>query len=443
VPEIEPPRIGLIVNPVAGIGGRLAVRGSDLFGSLENACAQGGTPVAQERTARALRRLRQIAGDVVLLTASGAMGADVAGQCGYEPQAVKQSSETTTASDTMDAARALMEHGIDLLLFAGGDGTARDIVSVVGDTVAMIGIPTGVKMQSAVFALTPEAAGEAAARALLRPGGTRLAEIMDADQAALAAGRPSARLYGYAATPAVPVLLQAAKGARPEGGEVAIAALGRVLARDMPSERLVVLGPGTTMQMVKRGFGFEGSLLGVDAVAGGKVIALDADAERLEAFCEGFPAVSLLVGVIGNQGFVFGRGNQQISPDVIRKAGRDIRIIATREKLLGLATAVVVGEASPSALPGISPTRREIESPQPACPNATSRMRQGASPQPLSPLEGEMPGRAEGGIAGTRGATPALHADTGDPALDASLAGYHRVLTGPNDVMVMRLAAAI
>lgn len=375
MPRTEQARIGLIVNPIAGIGGPLAARGSDRFQSLGAALEKGGTPIAQDRAARALRRLRQIAGEgMALLTAAGSMGADIAMQCGFEPTVIAGTGACTTAEDTIRAAHAMLTQVVDLLLFAGGDGTARDVFSVIGDRIPLVGIPTGVKMHSAVFALTPEAAGEAAARAVLQSCDTRLAEVMDADEAEPAAGRPSARLFGYAVAPAVPNLLQPAKGARPAGGEAAIAALGRMLARDTAPDRLVILGPGTTMQIVKQGFGFDGTLLGVDAVAGGKVVAIDADARRLETLGADFPAVSLFVGVIGNQGFVFGRGNQQITPAVIRAAGRsNIHIIATREKLL--------------ALP-----------------------------------------------------SPALHADTGDVALDRALAGYHRVLTGPNDAMMMRLA---
>lgn len=329
----QPRRIGLIVNPIAGIGGRLAARGSDRFQNIDEACRQGGTPVAQQRAERALVRLRQHAGDVPILTVSGVMGADAALRAGLTPRIVVEAPAQTTSDDTAKAASAMMQHGVDLLLVAGGDGTARDVFAIVGDRVPMIGIPTGVKMHSAAFARSPEAAGETAALAISRDCDARPAEIMDADETQLAAGRPSARLFGYALTPNVPRLLQPAKGARPNGGEAAIDALARALARARPAGRLVVMGPGTTMQMVKRAFGFEGTLLGVDAVLGDAVLARDANSATLEALCAAYPDVSLLVGVIGNQGFVFGRGNQQISPTVIRAAGRNFQIIATREKL--------------------------------------------------------------------------------------------------------------
>lgn len=329
----EPRRIGLIVNPIAGIGGPLAARGSDLFQSLEDARRQGGLPMAQQRAERALLRLGSTAADLSILTVSGPMGADAAARSGFQPLVVADAAGRTTARDTRQAVQAMISHGVDLLLFAGGDGTARDVFTVAGDRLPMVGIPTGVKMHSAVFAVSPEAAGETAA--IGKACGARQAEVMDSDEADLAAGRLSARLFGYARTPNLPRLLQPAKGARPDGGEAAIAALGRTLAREIPPDHLLILGPGTTMRAVKQAFGFEGTLLGVDAVTGGSIVALDADARRLEALCASRPEVDLLVGVVGNQGFVFGRGNQQISPAVIRAAGR-IHIIATRDKLTAL-----------------------------------------------------------------------------------------------------------
>jgi predicted polyphosphate/ATP-dependent NAD kinase len=192
-------------------------------------------------------------------------------------------------------------------------------------------------MHSAVFALSPEAAGETVAIAMRQPVGMRPAEIMDAEPGALADGRPSAHLFGYAATPALPRLFQPAKGARPNGGEAEIAAHGRMLSRDVRPGQLLIFGPGTTMAAIKRAFGFTGTLMGVDAVVDGQMIALDANAATLEKLCRTHPETSLMVGIVGGQGFVFGRGNQQISPEVIRATRPDaLKIIATREKLLAL-----------------------------------------------------------------------------------------------------------
>jgi len=359
--------IGLIINPLAGMGARLATRGSDRFKDINDARAQGARATAEAAAMRALRRLPACR----ILTGGGGMGLEAARDSGFQVEALMTAGPVSTAHDTRRLAARLLERGVPLILFAGGDGTARDIFAVVGDRIPMIGIPAGVKMHSAVFALTPEKAGEVVGRALGGSFAIRPAEIMDADEAALAEGRPSARLFGYAATPDLPLLLQAAKAARADGGGAGMVALGRAIARTATPDELMLLGPGTTMQAIKRGFGIDGSLMGVDAIRGRHQLAADATADALEALCTTAASVSLHVGVIGNQGFVFGRGNRQISPAVIRAVGRNrIHIVATREKLAAL--------------------RR-------------------------------------------------LHADTGEPTLDAELAGFHRVLTGPAETMVIRL----
>lgn len=372
-------RIGFLVNPLAGMGGRLATHGSDHLGGLAEALALGGVPQVEERAARSLHRLRRDTPDFRLLTAKGIMGGRVSDACGLDADIVYESPEITTANDTRCAASALMAAGADILLFAGGDGTARDILDVVGDRLPLVGIPAGVKMHSAVFALNPEAAGETVAVMARQPSGSpvrlRLAEIMDADEAQRARGNPSLRLFGHACVPDLPRFLQPAKGARIGGGEAAIAALGRKLVAELSGRSLVVIGPGTTMQMVKHAFGFEGSLLGVDVLLDGANIRRDVDAAELEQLARQSDDITVITGVIGHQGFVFGRGNQQISAELLRACRREnLIVVATREKLAALPQGV-------------------------------------------------------------------LHLDSGDPEVDRGLSGYIKVRTGPVDSLVMRLEA--
>ena len=330
-------RLGLIVNPVAGMGGRVGLKGTDGADILAEARRRGALPIAPERAGRALAALMREGGDVDLLTAPGAMGEAEARACGLSPQTVGEGGGDTTAEDTRAAARAMVAVGVDLLLFAGGDGTARDLLDAVGDRVPVLGIPTGVKMHGAVFATGPEAAGRLAALFLAgRIDETGPAEVMDIDEAAMGTGHLSARLYGYARIPLSRGLTQAAKAGGVAGGEEALEALARRIARTMAPGRLYILGPGTTTARIMSALGVSSGLLGVHAVRDGALVGADLDEAGLLALMDG-RGTTVLVSVVGGQGFVLGRGNQPISAEVVRRAGREnLVVLASMEKLLAL-----------------------------------------------------------------------------------------------------------
>jgi predicted polyphosphate/ATP-dependent NAD kinase len=374
-------RIGLIVNPIAGLGGAAGLKGTDGADTPARALARGAEPVAGSRAAEALlMAASETARPFEILTVEGEMGAKAARSAGFVPQVLPlHPGAPTTASDTADAARALMDAGADLLVFAGGDGTARDVVSVTGDRVPILGIPTGVKMHSAVFATSPANAGRLIAT-LASGAQSRIAfaprEVMDIDEAALCAGTLSASLFGYALVPVERRLMQPAKGAAPRSDEAAAEAAAVAVARGLRPGVSQVIGPGRTAKRVLAALGLEpASLLGVDVVRDGALVGTDLSRREIaEAIGDG--PVAIVVGVVGGQGFLFGRGNQQIGPDIIRRAGRDaITVLAGRRKLAALAR-------------------------------------------------------------------PELLVDTGDPAVDALLAGYLRVATGPGETLVMRVARA-
>lgn len=197
--------LGLVVNPIAGMGGRVALKGTDGPEALRLARARGAVPVAPQRAARALAQLALQAPDVRLLAAPGPMGADLALGAGLHTEATSGTpTDDTSAADTRDAAAEMRARGVDLLLFAGGDGTARDIHAAIGADLPLLGIPTGVKMHSGVFAVSPAAAGTAAA-AYLRAPALHEAEIVDED-----------RLYGVVRVPRQPRLMLGRKtGADP------------------------------------------------------------------------------------------------------------------------------------------------------------------------------------------------------------------------------------
>jgi predicted polyphosphate/ATP-dependent NAD kinase len=345
-------KIGLIVNPVAGMGGSVGLKGTDGRDILERAQALGARPVAPERALRALRRLAAAAPETALVTSAGVMGGDVATEAGLAVTLLAGRPAATTAADTRAAAQELRARGVALILFAGGDGTARDILDAVGDAVPMLGIPSGVKMHSAVFAISPEAAGQLAALVATDRSGkisTREAEIMDIDEEAMRTGRVSARLHGYGRIPFERHLVQSAKA----GGIAEDAALDgvcREIAAEMQPGVVYILGPGTTTQRILGHLGLAGTLLGVDAVRDGKMLGLDLRGEQVAELVRGQPA-QIIVSVIGGQGYIFGRGNQQIGPDVIRAVGRDsLIVVATQRKLASLEGGRLLADSGDRAL---------------------------------------------------------------------------------------------
>ena len=330
MPQSLRARLGLIINPIAGMGGSVGLHGTD-GQTYRRAAELGAVPIAEMRAARALHQLASALPDLGLVTASGTMGANTARTAGFDPEIIPVVSEPTTARDTRTVARRMESAGVHLILFAGGDGTARDIVAEVGDRVPVLGIPTGVKMHSAVFGNTPEAAGATAVRFLGFPDQVRVVprEVLDA------AGRPG-EVFGFsvASVPFVRDLLQPGKATASLGDDGSLDRLCASLAAGMGADHLYVLGPGTTVTRILDHLGLAGTVAGVDVVLNGQVVIANATgAQMLELLDEGRPA-TIYLGVIGGQGFLLGRGNQQISPEVIERVGEEnIVILAGEQKV--------------------------------------------------------------------------------------------------------------
>lgn len=316
-----PPRVGVVVNPIAGLGGRVGLKGTDGVEVVARALALGAVPRAGARMAEALAALRARRRDVAIV--SGGDAHDPVGG--------------TNAADTIVAARVLAEAGVDLLLFAGGDGTARDILTAVGDRVPVLGVPAGVKMHSAVFAASPRAAADLAAAFFAGDAAFAELEVMDLDEEAYRAGRVSARLYGFVRGPYRRDLVQGVKVGGVAGETAALDGLAAEVASRLGPGTPAILGPGTTMRAVAEALGAAKTLLGVDLVRDGRVIAADAaEADLLRALATAEDA-RLIVAPIGGQGHILGRGNQQVSPEVIRRVGLDRLIVAaTPAKLASL-----------------------------------------------------------------------------------------------------------
>ncbi|TKX54557.1 N-acetylglucosamine-1-phosphate uridyltransferase [Halorubrum sp. SP3] len=337
--------VGIAVNPVAGMGGRVGLKGTD--GKVAEAVERGAEPRAPDRARRTLDRLAAVAPDAAVSVAADPMGESVVREAGFDPVRVVDpfGGETpeptgTTAAHTAAVVRAFAGVGgedgveasdgdpVDLVLFVGGDGTAADVAEALeGTDVPMLGVPAGVKVYSSVFAVSPEDAAEVAASF----SRTERREVMDIDEDAYREGEVNPTLRGVAHVPVADDLQSSKQTASGTVESLAEGVAADVRERDGEGVTFV-LGPGSTVGAIKDELGFEPSPIGVDVWRDGEVIVRDAtEAAILDALGEENVVV---VSPIGGQGFVFGRGNPQISPAVIRRC--DLRIVASRAKLDGV-----------------------------------------------------------------------------------------------------------
>lgn len=326
--------VGLIVNPVAGMGGSVGLKGTD--GDMyERALELGATPVTPERTRQFLAHLEAPA-DLHLLAAPGPMGADVVGTTGIPYTVVGTIADGTSPADTKRIAQAMVSASIDLLVFVGGDGTARDICDAIGASVPVVGVPGGVKTYSAVFAVSPRAAAELVT-AFLAGAGVTEEEVMDIDEEAFRHDRLATRLYGSLLVPDVRHALQRGKEASGGSLEERKRAIAARIVEDMDSTTLYFLGPGTTVRAIADEVGLSKTLLGVDAVYDRELVAADVNERNMLQLMDAHERCKIIVTPLGGNGFIFGRGNKQFTPTVIRRVGRaDIIVVSTPQKLRGL-----------------------------------------------------------------------------------------------------------
>jgi predicted polyphosphate/ATP-dependent NAD kinase len=332
--------IGFIVNPIAGMGGAVGLKGTDGKAILERAISLGAEPVAPFRAEEFLSELVAVKDKIRLITGAGKLGEEEAINCDFNFTVLGERKEETAAEDTKEIAKGIKEAGADLIVFCGGDGTARDVLDAVGTEVPVLGVPTGVKMHSAVFAVDPQAASRIALEFLWDELPLKEVEVMDVDEEAFRSGSVSARLYGYVLAPYEPSLIQGAKVASlmTEGELHNQAALAVYAIEGMQPNVVYIIGPGTTTRNVVDLLHEKKTLLGVDLLCDKRLIANDVNEKQILRAIKGKTA-KIIVTPIGGQGFIFGRGNQQISPTVIRQVGLDnIIVIATKHKMWGLKT---------------------------------------------------------------------------------------------------------
>lgn len=326
-------KIGLIVNPIAGVGGKVGLKGSD--GVVEQALELGSIPMSQQQALRAIKEF----GDQIdtIYTAGGSMGEDISSSAGiYCNVLYRPSTPETGAEDTFKAAQAMLNEKVDLLLFAGGDGTARNVSKEVDQEIPLVGIPAGVKMYSGVFALTPTHAG-LLTKKYLESTATKFreTEILDIDEDFLRKGRPETKLYGYAQTISEPTIQVTKSSGSPDEDQL-LEATCRTLTHEFEQDTIYIVGPGSSMQILKKHAAEEGTLLGVDVIQNEEILVRDAQENQILELLKDVKS-EIFVGVIGGTGCLFGRGNQQISAEVIDIVGKqNIHVISSVEKLTGL-----------------------------------------------------------------------------------------------------------
>lgn len=333
-------RIGLLINPWAGIGGSVALKGSDGADIREQALSLGGRTRAPQRARRAFAMLGEVTDQVRVYCWGGAMGFEAVDGLGLDVEICGQpQTDPSTDSDTRRAAQALAALDLDVLVFVGGDGTARDVLDAVGDRVTVLGVPAGVKMHSSVYAVSPEAAGELLKR-LARAGlvNVQLREVRDIDEDAFRDGVVKARFYGELLAPSEGHFLQHTKVSGVESPELAAVDIAAHVVEEMTDDTLYLIGPGSTTAAILEDLGLQGTLLGVDVLLGGELLLVDATEQQLlEVLARHRGPREILVTAIGGQGHILGRGNQQFSPAVIRAVGLEhIRIVASKGKITGL-----------------------------------------------------------------------------------------------------------
>jgi predicted polyphosphate/ATP-dependent NAD kinase len=327
--------VGFIVNPLAGIGGRLGFKGSD--GAYAIRALAMGAPLVSPGRARSF--LEALPVGVRIVTPPGLMGFDHVRGTRHEPyttviNCVSPRVWPTTAFDTRRCSKAMVDQGVRLLVFVGGDGTARDVLDSVDERIPALGVPAGVKVYSSVFAVNPRAAALVIVRFLEGRAGVARREVLDVDEDEFRGGRLKVKLYGYLLVPVDELIVEGGKTAFTAGEDEELEAIAGYVVEIMEPDTLYILGPGRTVEWIARKLGVEKTPLGVDAVYNGRLVGRDLDERGLLELLERYPRAKIVVSPIGGQGFILGRGNQQISPQVIRRVGPgNIIVVATRSKL--------------------------------------------------------------------------------------------------------------
>jgi predicted polyphosphate/ATP-dependent NAD kinase len=334
-------KLGLVINPYAGIGGALAFKGSDGQEIREKALAMGAEKLAGHKTRLALEQITTLQHQVHFYVASGEMGLDVVKELGFDYTCVYQvPSLQTESSDTKATVQALIDAQVDLILFVGGDGTARNICQLVENTMPVLGVPAGCKIHSAVYAVTPQAAGRVLEQVIQGDlVSVNDADVMDIDEKLFRQGKVKARQYGAMQVPTEVQYIQAVKMGGKESDELVLADISAHVIELMEEypEHIFVMGSGSTVDSIMQELGIDNTLLGVDLIQNQQLVASDVTSKQLIELTQN-QKCKLVITLIGGQGHIIGRGNQQLSSRFLDSLGKqNILLVATKTKLCNLA----------------------------------------------------------------------------------------------------------
>ncbi len=330
-------KIGLIINPIAGMGGTVGLKGTD--GAIyKEAIEMGATPVTPIRANELLSNVKN-KDNIILFVAPGKMGADIVTNIGIKFKIIGEIGKETTKEDTKRIAKQMVQENIDLLIFCGGDGTARDIFDSIGLEKPVVALPAGVKMFSSVFAINPRAAAEIVDRFIEETIETQEKEVLDIDEELVRQDILQAKLYGYLKVPKILNLIQSGKTgsgfARTiEENKQEIA---QFIIENMQYNILYLLGSGTTIRTITDNLNLPKTLLGIDGLYNKELIGKDLNEKTILQLLEKYPNRVIIVSPIGGQGFIFGRGNKQFTHEILQNIGiKNIKIIATKQKMKDL-----------------------------------------------------------------------------------------------------------
>lgn len=334
--------IGFLINPIAGMGGRVGLKGTD--GVVDKAVELGAQPMAHLKAGETLRELHRllenssVSHSIQWVTCSGRMGADALTQAGFTGvETAHEAGEPPTADDTKAAARRFLDRGVDLILFCGGDGTARDICSVTARDTPVLGIPAGVKMYSGVFGVSTTRTAEILIGFLDGHLGASEADVLDLDEDRYREGEWCVRLYYGALTPYEPTYTQSQKMLIEESTDAEVKQeIAKHLLEEIEAgpDVLFLLGPGSTVRSIGEMLEIDKTLLGIDAVLDARIVGKDLNERQILELLDRHPHCKLVLSPIGAQGFILGRGNLPLTPEIVRAiGGENLIIVATPAKL--------------------------------------------------------------------------------------------------------------